>query len=730
MPSLGSIFISYRRSDSSSDVGRIYDYLENHFGRDRIFKDVDSIPLGVNFREHLDQEVGRCKVFIAVIGPKWLIVTDDDGERRLDSSTDWVRIEIESALKRGIPIIPLLVNGARMPKVDDLPGDLKALTDWQNALIRHDPDFRRDVRKLIQGIESLLNAAETVSEPVVDETVSETNSTQPPALLPNLSEPPQSETSQPTGAKTDKEFQTRPNSITKHRPTNTPKGPVKLTVSVDRWKRWAIGGSLGLIGIVTAVYIAQRPSVEELLDSKRSLGEEFLIPEKEIEKKKEIEEIKQVAANSFKDRDYEAAIKKLKILLQIKHNDPEALIYLNNAEAARQKKIDKDTVIVKIGVSVPISGIKGSRDRAEEILRGVAHAQSKENCGEIDYILEEINNDKAISCDEGRQKNKFLLQVEIADDENQETVARQVAKNFGDDPSILAVVGHNASRVTKAAIETYDEFKLTAISPTSSETNLVVNKPFLFRTVPNNEKIAETFIQYANGKIEGKISVCYNSESSFSNSLADEIYNKEKEFGNNNFSLTKKGECNFNETETQKSFSDLILLNIEENNSTGLFVIPSIGDTSLVVEAIDYVKGARGLKHVVASPSMYLGAILNGDNKNILGTVVLTPWDPSIDQDEQKFAEEAEKLWKASVGTWRTPMAYDAVLAIVHALNRLKANSNREEIQGIMSSLEFNGVTGKVQFESGGDRIGSKIYFAEIVSNTSDTHKFQLIPEI
>ena len=158
MSNRGSIFISYRRSDSIGDTGRIYDYLERHFGRERVFKDVDSIPLGVNFRDYLDQEVGRCQVLIAVIGPTWLTVTGDDGHRRLDSPTDFVRLEIESALTQKIPVIPLLVNDSTMPKAAELPEGLKALADWQNIVIRHDPDFRRDVNKLIQGIESLSGA--------------------------------------------------------------------------------------------------------------------------------------------------------------------------------------------------------------------------------------------------------------------------------------------------------------------------------------------------------------------------------------------------------------------------------------------------------------------------------------------------------------------------------------------------------------------------------------------
>ncbi|MDJ0704727.1 MAG: toll/interleukin-1 receptor domain-containing protein [Leptolyngbyaceae cyanobacterium MO_188.B28] len=156
MSNPGSIFISYRRSDSIGDTGRIYDYLEGHFGRDRVFKDVDSIPLGVTYREYLEQEVGRCQVLVAVIGPTWLTVSGEDGHRRLDSPTDFVRLEIESALKLRIPVIPLLVNGATMPSSVELPEALRTLPDWQASVIRHDPDFRRDVNKLIQGIESLV----------------------------------------------------------------------------------------------------------------------------------------------------------------------------------------------------------------------------------------------------------------------------------------------------------------------------------------------------------------------------------------------------------------------------------------------------------------------------------------------------------------------------------------------------------------------------------------------
>lgn len=160
MTSPGSIFISYRRSDSIGETRRICDCLERHFGRDHVFKNVDSIPLGMNFREYLDQEVGCCQVLVVVIGPKWL----DDRGQRFDKSTDWVCRQIEFALRRGIPIIPLLVNDARLPKASELSGELQGLLNWQSIRIRHDPDFRQDVSKLIQGIEHLLGVAEIAEE--------------------------------------------------------------------------------------------------------------------------------------------------------------------------------------------------------------------------------------------------------------------------------------------------------------------------------------------------------------------------------------------------------------------------------------------------------------------------------------------------------------------------------------------------------------------------------------
>jgi hypothetical protein len=118
-----NIFISYRRDDSSASAGRLYDRLSAHFPKNQIFIDVDNLDPGVDFVDTIEQSVGSCDVLIAVIGNRWLISSEADGGRRLDNPDDFVRLEIATALKRNIRVIPVLVDGASMPPPRDLPDD-------------------------------------------------------------------------------------------------------------------------------------------------------------------------------------------------------------------------------------------------------------------------------------------------------------------------------------------------------------------------------------------------------------------------------------------------------------------------------------------------------------------------------------------------------------------------------------------------------------------------------
>ena len=122
---MAKIFLSYRREDSRGVAGRIYDRLRGHFGPDAVFFDVDSVPPGVDFPEYIESVLSHCDVFLAVIGPDWAgqITTG----RRIDNPEDWVRIEIEAALKQDLRVIPVLIDHTRMPSEADLPPSLVPL---------------------------------------------------------------------------------------------------------------------------------------------------------------------------------------------------------------------------------------------------------------------------------------------------------------------------------------------------------------------------------------------------------------------------------------------------------------------------------------------------------------------------------------------------------------------------------------------------------------------------
>jgi hypothetical protein len=151
----GIIFICYRREDSAPWAGRLSDRLSDHFPSNQIFMDVGDLAQGVDFVEAIEANVGSCDVLIAIIGKRWLILSDKEGKRGIDNPEDVVRMEIATALRRDIRVIPVLVDGASMPRLTDLPDDLKPLVR-RNALQVSDTGFDDDCRRLVAAIEQVL----------------------------------------------------------------------------------------------------------------------------------------------------------------------------------------------------------------------------------------------------------------------------------------------------------------------------------------------------------------------------------------------------------------------------------------------------------------------------------------------------------------------------------------------------------------------------------------------
>ena len=236
------IFINYRREDSAPYAGRLYDRLIEHFGDDQVFMDIDKIGAGEDFVEVINRKISACDIAIVSIGPDWLGATDESGKRRLDNAEDFVRMEIVTALKRKICVIPVLVDGARMPRKRDLPRALAPLSR-RNAIELSETRFHDDVNRLIKAIEKFLR---------------ENTSEFPPGWK---SETDQQDSEEPTRLEGSTVFWTKPRLI-----------------------RAMIGGFILLLGLVILGALKTPKQVIEKLNSKET-SQMLKNIEKEIPKK-------------------------------------------------------------------------------------------------------------------------------------------------------------------------------------------------------------------------------------------------------------------------------------------------------------------------------------------------------------------------------------------------------------------------------------------------------------
>ena len=161
-----AIFISYRRDDSEGEAGRLFDDLVRAWGEKSVFMDVAGISPGIDFRKAIDDNVSSCGVLLAMIGPTWASIANGSGKRRLDDENDFVRLEIAAALRRDIPVIPVLVHSAHMPRPDDLPDNLKDLA-FRNAVEITHARWNSDVQLLTQALAQYVQPApNALAQPV------------------------------------------------------------------------------------------------------------------------------------------------------------------------------------------------------------------------------------------------------------------------------------------------------------------------------------------------------------------------------------------------------------------------------------------------------------------------------------------------------------------------------------------------------------------------------------
>lgn len=153
-----AVFLSYRRDDTMGYAGRLADALEARFGQGAVFHDVETVAPGRDFTAAIEEGIARCAVFLVLIGDTWLTAVDGEGRRRLEDPHDYVRLEVRAALRRGLPILPVLVEGARMPGADDLPDDLRPLHRLQ-AVDLSGSRWDYDVERLSAAIDRVARAS-------------------------------------------------------------------------------------------------------------------------------------------------------------------------------------------------------------------------------------------------------------------------------------------------------------------------------------------------------------------------------------------------------------------------------------------------------------------------------------------------------------------------------------------------------------------------------------------
>jgi hypothetical protein len=261
----GQIFISYRIDDSQASAGRIYDRLHSHFASNRIFMDVANLAPGVDFVDAIEKSVSSCDALIAVIGRDWLVSSDEKGGRRLDNPQDFVRVEIATALKRGVIVIPVLVEDASMPKAGDLPEDLKPLSRRNAFEIRH-TRFNDDCARLIVALEQALRLARK-EQPSGQDAVSE-------IVAPDSATSDLRDTANTIGAR---EGHFKGGSAAENRlPLSLPQ--VLMKVGKSRWRKAALVGLTIFAAITLAVYLIDQ--VKQ--DSAPAVGRQSHVEEKKL----------------------------------------------------------------------------------------------------------------------------------------------------------------------------------------------------------------------------------------------------------------------------------------------------------------------------------------------------------------------------------------------------------------------------------------------------------------
>jgi branched-chain amino acid transport system substrate-binding protein len=367
----------------------------------------------------------------------------------------------------------------------------------------------------------------------------------------------------------------------------------------------------------------------------------------------------------FAAGNYDEALKFFEKAIQGDRPNPEPQIYLNNAKARLAKSS------FTVAVVVPVDN---SATSAEEILRGVADAQTKFN--EVGGL------------------NGQLLEIAIANDGNEPEIAAGVAQKLSDNPKILAVVGHNASDASQAAIPIYEKNGLAMVSSTSTSTSL--SSKVFFRSVASNEIIGKSLAKYAPTSGLKKVAIFYNPQSSYSSSIEKSFTNELQKLG---------GEIVQTIDMSNPSFSPKKELAALQDRVDAIALFPNkdlISVATSIARANNELSPTQKLP-ILAGDTMYDPMTITAGGNAVEGLTVAVPWFA-----QTPYAKIAETRWLGQVN-WRTATSYDAILALTSALSdRPSRASIVQNLQSInLASSETSGEI--LKFSAQQERISEPI---------------------
>ena len=433
--------------------------------------------------------------------------------------------------------------------------------------------------------------------------------------------------------------------------------------------------------IATTVEPQDSKAVESLSESQLSQrfsqGEKILISQITTP-------AKQLAVAAFEQGKYERAESLFKTSLNSYPNDPEALIYLNNAQIGQKKSY-------ALAVSIPIGS---DVNAAQEILRGVAQAQNQ------------INQAGGIT--------NIPLKVLIINDDNDPEVGQQVATTLSQNPDILGVVGHYASDVTLATAKIYQSGQLMAISPISTSVKLSNLSPYVFRTVPSDYIAARALAEYMLEELEKQnVAVFYSSQSNYSQSLKSEFATAVSLGGGqvvNEFDLSR---ADFSAAQSLKQA-------INEDAQ----VLMLAANTATLDKALQVVQVNRKQLSLLGGDDVYTPKTLEVVGELAENMILAIPWH-ILNNSDTEFVKVARQLWRGDVN-WRTATAYDATKALIAALSK---NPTRTGVQNILSNPNFVtiGASGKIRFSPSGDRL-QNIQLVKVHKSTRLPFGYEFVP--